>query len=258
MYTVYEIQQFIESLAPPETMENWDNSGLLTYSDNGVSSVLVSVDITKEVAKEAAQKHCQLVISHHPVIFQPLRQVRQSSPVWVLAQNGISAYCAHTTFDKAPYGTADALAHWLGLPPGTPFAEYGRICELPQPTALSALMEQWQQKMGHPITYAAPDFDQMVQYVAVATGSGAGLLPHLAAVGADVYITGEMAYHDVHDALAQELPLVLLGHYASEQPGMAWLAQQLRMEFPDLVVLESQVEWEPLVTYCPSNSPKEL
>jgi dinuclear metal center YbgI/SA1388 family protein len=119
MSTVKEIYDYLNSIAPVDLAEDYDNPGLLTGQPDGeVSSALLSLDITSQTANEAAARGAQLVISHHPVIFKPLRSVLStgvSAPVWNLARLSLSAICMHTNLDAANGGVNDALAAVLGL-----------------------------------------------------------------------------------------------------------------------------------------------
>lgn len=104
----------LNSLAPFATQESWDNSGLLVGDpDAEVKTALVVLDITAEAVREAREIGAELIISHHPVIFHPLKKVESGSVVWELAQAGISAICAHTNLDKARAGSMTAWQrHW--------------------------------------------------------------------------------------------------------------------------------------------------
>lgn len=119
MSTVKEIFEYLDGLAPVELAEDYDNPGLLAGEpDRQVTAALLSLDITQQTAKEAADRGAQLVISHHPVIFDPLRAVLAagvSAPVWNLARLSLSAICMHTNLDAANGGVNDALAAALGL-----------------------------------------------------------------------------------------------------------------------------------------------
>lgn len=117
----------LNSLAPFATQESWDNSGLLVGDPGAeVKTALVVLDITAEAVREAREIGAELIISHHPVIFRPLKKVESGSVVWELAQAGISAICAHTNLDKARGGVNDCLAAALGLEHVTNYAVEGR------------------------------------------------------------------------------------------------------------------------------------
>jgi dinuclear metal center YbgI/SA1388 family protein len=115
MPAVKDIAVVIEELAPPALAEEWDNAGILVDCGEAVEGILVSLDITREVVREAQALGCQLIVSHHPVIFHPLRRVAHGTVLVDMVQQGISAICAHTNLDAAPGGTNDLLAEAAGL-----------------------------------------------------------------------------------------------------------------------------------------------
>ena len=120
MATVREIYQYLDGLAPFALQMDFDNAGFLVgRGDRQVDKVLVALDITLEVAKEAAEAGCQLIVSHHPVIFHPVRTITDGDPtgriLLELAERGVAAVCAHTNLDAAQGGVNDCLAQALEL-----------------------------------------------------------------------------------------------------------------------------------------------
>lgn len=128
MSTVKDIFEFLDGLAPVDLAEDYDNPGLLVGDPNReVTTALLSLDITSKTAKEAHDCGAQLVISHHPVIFKPLRSLLATGPsvtVWNLASLSLAAICMHTNLDAANGGVNDTLAAVLGLSNVTPFGQY--------------------------------------------------------------------------------------------------------------------------------------
>ena len=116
MTTIREIQAFLQQKAPFETAEEWDNAGLLAGDpDTAVTGILLTLDITPQAVDFAADNGFGLIVSHHPVIFHPLRRLEPSGAPYALARRGVAALCAHTNLDKAPGGVNDTLAVLLGL-----------------------------------------------------------------------------------------------------------------------------------------------
>ncbi len=133
MTTVGKIYQALDRMAPFKTQEKWDNSGLLAGdAAASVARALVVLDITPASIQEAVRQQAQLIISHHPVIFQPLKRLERGSVVYELVQSGLSAICAHTNLDKAAGGVNDCLARALGLGQVEAFGVEGRqkVCQL--------------------------------------------------------------------------------------------------------------------------------
>ena len=113
---INDIVAYTQSIAPYESAESWDNVGLLAGSpDEEVSRVLLALDITADVIEEALEKGASMIISHHPVIFEPLRALSPDEPAYLLAKYGIAALCLHTNLDRAEQGVNTALGAALGL-----------------------------------------------------------------------------------------------------------------------------------------------
>ena len=118
MITIRDIMDFTESFAPLSTAADFDNCGLLVGSPlTSVSKVLLALDITPEVISEAADMGAELILSHHPVIFNPLRSLDTSSPAYLLASNGVAALCLHTNLDIAATKLREKFS-LLSLPDG--------------------------------------------------------------------------------------------------------------------------------------------
>lgn len=116
MSTVRDVYNYIDEIAPFDTAMDFDNCGMLVgnYSEV-INKVLLSLDITPDVVKEAKKLGANLIISHHPVIFNPIKRLDSNSVPYLLAKNGISAICAHTNLDMADCGVNTALADLLGI-----------------------------------------------------------------------------------------------------------------------------------------------
>ena len=113
--TVQEILQELKAFAPLELACSWDNVGLLVDAGRPVDKVLTALDITAAVVEEAAREGCQLIVSHHPVIFDPMKRITADDIPALLLKNGISGICMHTNLDAAPGGVNDTLADLLGI-----------------------------------------------------------------------------------------------------------------------------------------------
>ena len=113
MTTVQQIYEEMQRIAPLALAESWDNPGLLVDCGGEVSRVLVTLDITPEVVEEAARKGCGLIVSHHPVIFSPLKKLSGQDVAFQLVKSGISAICMHTNLDAAEGGVNEVLAGYL-------------------------------------------------------------------------------------------------------------------------------------------------
>ena len=131
MVTVQQLADVLGRWAPWDDAEQWDNVGVLAGAAAPVSGVLCTLDITPAVVHEAVRRGCSAVVSHHPVIFSPLKALVPGTAPYLLARHGIAAVCAHTNLDKAPGGVGDALATALGLSGIEPCGSYCRRGTLP-------------------------------------------------------------------------------------------------------------------------------
>ena len=129
--TVQQLAEALDRWAPWAGAESWDNVGVLAGADAPFSAVLCALDITPAVVCEAVRRGCGAVVSHHPVIFSPLKALMPGTAPYLLAQHGVAAVCAHTNLDKAAGGVGDALAASLGLSSIEPCGEYCRRGALP-------------------------------------------------------------------------------------------------------------------------------
>ena len=131
MATVQKIYEEMQRMAPLELAESWDNPGLLVDCGGEVSRVLVALDVTAETLAEAEQNGCQLIVTHHPVIFHPLKKLSPADLPFQLVQKGISAICMHTNLDAAEGGVNEVLAGIFGMKNWEPFAGgCGRVGEV--------------------------------------------------------------------------------------------------------------------------------
>lgn len=254
MTTVADILKFLEFLAPRDMKMNWDNAGLLCGSRvTTVTKVLVALDPFEHVCREAADWGAELIVTHHPLIFKPLPNVTDETSIgrgiMVLCRHGISAVNAHTNLDQAPGGVNDVLARTLGLenirvvdPCGT--TESGepwgllRMGEVKE-QGLEAFLATVKEKLGcEGLRYVSGG--KTVRRVAVGGGSCAdGMLDALAA-GCDTFVTADVKYNQFWDACDLGLNLIDAGHFYTENPIVAVLAEKIAGEFPDVEVRISQ------------------
>jgi len=243
MPTLKEIHAYLEELAPPALAEDWDNVGLLVDTGAEVTSALLALDITGPVLDEAAACDCSLVISHHPVIFHPLRTLTAADVPFRMARMGVSGICMHTNMDAAVGGVNDVLADRLGLREVTAFGGLGRVGSLPSPLSLPDLAALCAERLDARVKYADPGVT--VARLAVVGGAGGDLLAAAKAAGADALLTGEAHHHEALEALRTGTGLLAAGHFATEFPLMPALADKLRARFPGLRVLVSRRDRDP-------------
>ena len=250
MICVNDIVTFLETLAPRNTAEDWDNVGLLCGSSAApVTKILVALDPFSSVCQEAAQLGAELIVTHHPLIFSPLKSVTDASSVGqcfhTLLKNGISAINAHTNLDMAPGGVNDVLAQALGLEDITvPYPlgldangraygllRTGTVASQPLDDFLSRVKE----RLGCPgLRYA--DGGKPVHRVAVGGGACGSEWLQAVQAGCDTFVTADVKYNQFWDSQQAGLTLIDAGHFYTENPVVAVLAQKLQAAFPEIPV----------------------
>lgn len=247
MTTVQDILQFIESIAPAELKAEWDNVGLLCGSSNKeVRTVLVALDPFTHVCEEAVAVGADLLVTHHPLIFQPLSEITDRTTVGkailTLTRHGIAAINAHTNLDCADGGVNDTLASVLQLQdikkiPTDPdgLLRQGTVA----PQSLDAFLDRLKQALQCPgLRYV--EGVQSVCRVAVGGGSCSSSLSDVIAAGCDTFVTADVKYNQFWDAKEQGINLIDAGHFYTENPVVAVLAGKLQARFPDLTVKIAQ------------------
>lgn len=242
MATVHEILDFLWEVAPEEGKESWDNVGHLVGRRNAeVTRILVALDITMPVIHEAIETGAQLIVSHHPLIWDTYRHVNdsvfQQDKVLTLAENRIAAICMHTNLDEAEDGVDDTLAEALGLTPECHLAEgkIGHVSMLPEPMPLQEFLPLVKERLhANGLRYC--DGGRPVQRIATGCGSCGEYLADAVQAGCDTFITGDVKYSVMIDALGQGINLIDAGHYPTENPIVAKLHQKLSAQFPDVTV----------------------
>lgn len=254
MTTVGDILKYIETLAPRSMKMDWDNVGLLCGSKaTPVTKVLVALDPFEGVCREAAQWGAQLIVTHHPVIFQAPKAITDETSVGrsilQLCAHGISAINAHTNLDCAPGGVNDVLAKKLALvnvqvvdPEGTDENgnEWGllRMGDVPE-QPLDAFLNRVKTLLGcEGLRYV--DGGKPVRKVAVGGGSCAGEMLDALRAGCDTFVTADVKYNQFWDAKDLRINLIDAGHFATENPVVSVLAEKIAGAFPEIEVKISE------------------
>ena len=242
MKTVREILDYLWTVAPEEGKESWDNVGLLVgRTEAPVTKILTALDITLPVIQEAVDVGAELIVSHHPLIWDTYKHVNdtvfQQHKVLTLAEHRIAAICMHTNLDEAEDGGDDTLAECLGLTPLAHLAEgtIGHISELEQPIALSAFLPFVKERLqANGLRYC--DGGRSVRRIATGCGSCGEYLEAAVKAGCDTFITGDCKYSVFIDAKGQGINLIDAGHYPTENPIVQKLAGKLSRAFPEIQV----------------------
>lgn len=246
-----EVIKYFESKYPTDLAYEWDNVGLQVGTLNSkVERVLVTLDVTKEVVKEAIKNKVNLIISHHPLMFKPMQNIVYDSPRgWIikhLVQHNIAVYSAHTNFDQAEGGMNDILSREIGIKEPRLLDEqdnigrFGNVKEI----KLLDLVEQLKKTFQLSTVKVIGKTDKTVETVGISGGSGSHHMYAAKKRNCDVYITGDITYHTALDAIQLGITLIDVGHHI-EVIFVREVAADIKRQFPDLEVLESQISTNP-------------
>lgn len=220
-----EICTLIEQEYGLEYACDWDNVGLLAgRRDKEVKKILLALDATDEVVQMAVEQKADMLITHHPMLFSPIRRVTDEDMngrrLLLLIQNDISYYAMHTNYDTR--GMADLAARLLKLQECTVLEEIkdgegiGRVCVLPRRMTLRECAEQVKKAYQIPNVKLFGPLDKEVYKVAICPGAGKGTLKEVFRFNCDVYITGDIDHHSGIDAVDMGLCIIDAGHYGIE------------------------------------------
>ena len=246
---VRDIIAVIEEFAPLSIQEGWDNSGLCVGSpDDEVTSALFALDCTEELVDEAVACGADMIITHHPLIFSGLKKISPDDQVGAAVikaiKNGIAIYAAHTNADKVIAGVSGAMAAKLGLADVRILSEDGEgtglgvVGDLPQPLTADEAVALVKEKFGLKMLKASRPSDGLISRVAMCGGSGSSLIGAARRSGAQLYISGDISYHNF---FAPEGFMIMdIGHYESEIEIVNILFSLIMKKFPTFAVRITQ------------------
>lgn len=252
----------VREAAPEPLQESWDNSGvqILTDKDQEIRAILTCLEINDDVVEEAVKKKADLVVTHHPLFFSRLSSVRSDDIVGAqaieLIRHSISVYSAHTSFDSAARGTNQDLAEKLGLrdivpmypSESDPAAGMGRYGVYQESLSFSAFLEKVKEVCGQSLIRPAGVPPVSVRKVALCTGAGSEFMDDAHASGADVYLTGDVKYHEARHAYDLGMCVIDAGHYGTEILFAENMAALLRESLGDSVqILVSETDINPFL-----------
>jgi len=260
---IREIIGALEQFAPLSLQDSYDNAGLqigLT-EDADVSGALLCLDVTEDVIEEAVQRGCNLIVSHHPLLFHAPKQITGADYVQrciiKAIQRGVWIYSAHTNLDNAPHGVSYRMAEKMGLHDVKPLQPIeakmdgnlqpgagiiGRLSEPMEREDFIALVKECFE-VGS-VRYNSWTGEQ-IQIVALCGGAGAFLIPKAVEAGADVFITGEIGYHRFF-GFEHTIQLMEIGHFESEQYTLEILREIISKVAPELPILNTEIETNPI------------
>ncbi len=231
--TVEDVIRLLERLAPPGLAEAWDNCGLQVGAlDRSVGHIWVALDPSPEVVQAACQDGADLLITHHPLLFKPLKRIDLATAtgrtIALALGADLSIYAAHTSLDSAVDGLNDLLARRLDIHVNGPLSActampdqdgvgLGRLGRLAAPVTLEELARHAGRRLGLGHVPIVGDPGRAVHEAALCSGSGGSLVGAFLASPADVYITGEIRYHEARDIIDAGRSAIDIGHFASER-----------------------------------------
>ncbi len=250
---IYDILSFLDEKYPLSLQESWDNSGYLVESDSEkCSKVLLTLDITNDSVYEADYKGAELVISHHPVIFNPLKKIRRNSPVYKLVRNGIGAYCMHTNLDIAEGGTnsviVSKIAEKLSISLKTEPLEnsgLGYIMTFDEPVECQSFIAILKDIFKVERIKMTCCSCMNLSKIAICSGSGGSLWRLAKSKDCDLLLTGDVKHDIWIDATNEDFDIIDCGHFHTENIVLWELRRVLEEKFPRLDVEIAEATTDP-------------
>ena len=245
-----EIMQMLDEFCPPGFAMSWDNVGLqVGRSDKEIQTIALALDATSEVIDKAVREGADLILTHHPLLFGPVKKVTDSDHVGKrvlkLAREDIACFAMHTNFDVL--GMGDAAADLLKLADRevleVTFEDdisvegLGRIGSMIEPMKLSEVAARTAEVFEVENVRYYGDPDEMIVTCAILPGSGHGEIDLAAKCGADVIITGDISHHDGIDAVEKGIAVIDAGHYGVEKIFIPYMKEYLEREMPEIRIL---------------------
>ena len=224
---IKDITAKIESFAPLSLQESYDNAGLIVgrADDELRGGVLLAVDVTDEVIDEAIERGCSMIVTHHPIVFHPLKRFNSASVVERCVERAIkhdiALYACHTNLDSAPHGMSWRLGQMLGvenmeiLEPTGEGTGFGSVGNLAEPMATEAFLHHLKSTLGCGAIRHSAITKSSIERVAICTGAGSSMMSAAVAAGCDIYITADVKYNDYYTPDGRFI-LCDVGHFESE------------------------------------------
>lgn len=257
MVTLKELLAFFEETAPKALAEEYDNVGLLIEGQTDeIHTLMLALDADEHVERQAKEQGAELVVSHHPLLFQPLKQITESNgtqrTVRRFVRDGIGLFAMHTNFDSASNGLCDMFLQSFGeMKDVTSFSGekegIGRIGRLIEPCTLAVLLQRAKTAFELSEVMYAGEPSRKIQTVAVCNGGGGDLLYEACALGADVYISGDFKHHHARYAVENHFPLIAIDHYNAEIGFGRLMQAKLIQRFGDrlrVLTADEQNPWQ--------------
>lgn len=251
MTTVKEVYDILDKFCPFNAAMDFDNIGLLIGNfRDAVKNILVALDVTDDVIAEAKSIGANLIVSHHPIIFNPLKNIYSDDIPYKLIKNDINVICAHTNLDVARGGVNDSLAESLTLLNPKPLSYY-QVSNSSFPLGVVGDLECFLSSIEfanfvkralhcNGLKFTNISNEKYISKVAICSGSGGNLIKDAAKMRADAFLTGEIKHHELLFAIKNNITVVDVGHFQSENIIVRKVAELLNGKFRNVRVYMSQ------------------
>lgn len=229
--TVKDIYDYLNSIAPFDTAEEWDNCGLNVGSfDKDVKKIYIALDVTNDVLEEAKSFGADLVITHHPMIFNPVSKILCDNLIYKAVASGMSFIASHTCLDKAAGGVNHCLANKIGIKNLKTYAEndflkYGEI----EPCTSEEFAKKIKSALGGAVSFT--DAGETIKTVALCSGGGGDFVAEAKNMGADAFLTGEAKHHEYLYSNNFGISMFVAGHFETENLVCEYLYNSLNEKF---------------------------
>lgn len=236
--TVKDIYDYLNLIAPFDTAEDWDNCGLTVGSFNKeVKKIYIALDVTNDALEDAVSFGADLVITHHPMIFNPVSQILCDSIVYKAVASGMSFIGSHTCLDKADGGVNHCLADKVGIKnlktsENDEFLKFGEI----EPCTAEEFARKIKSSLGGAVSFT--DAGKTIKTVALCSGSGGDLVAEAKNIGADAFLTGEAKHHEYLLSKDSGISMFVAGHFETENVVCEYLFNSLNETFGDEVEIK--------------------
>lgn len=250
--TVFELEKILDEKLNKNIAEEWDNVGLLVGErTQDVSGIYITLELTYKNLKEAIERGANFIITHHPVLFSSIKKIiyDEQSLIFDIIKNNISVYCAHTNFDKIDDGLNDYFVNIMAEYESDKckVEDYIRIFNIKKQT-ISKFITDIKSRFDVEMIKFIGDADQEIQKVAVVTGAGSEFIERAAKEGADIFITGDIKYHEAMNFYLKDINVIDLGHFHSEKifsDAMELFINKNITEICNLNIFKSKKEIDP-------------
>nr|WP_315019503.1 Nif3-like dinuclear metal center hexameric protein [uncultured Aminipila sp.] len=254
----FELMEAMEKIAPIKLAEAWDNCGMqIDLDSKQINKILVTLEITKEIIKEAKNLEADFIVTHHPLYFSSFKNIDHNNIIGNytvdLIQQRISVFSAHTNFDKAQFGNNFYLANLLNLKNIKDFQEFGDnyigvLGELPEEMMLKDIISDVKNILNLQTNEikVIGNLENVINKIGLCTGAGIDMIEIAAANSCQLFITGDVKYHDAIKSKEMGMNVIDAGHYGTEKIFIPNMAMQLKDALEDKVeIFEAEVNINP-------------